>query len=77
MTISLKEVKQRFADRQWKNKDNKRLLNIVSKDRLNIEPACLYGLDQRGLNHLEIINLTGCINKVFDKIPPADIDLIF
>tara|TARA_R100000541_G_C1897352_1_gene84073 strand:+ start:89070 stop:89477 length:408 start_codon:yes stop_codon:yes gene_type:complete len=76
MTISLKEVKQSFADRQWKNKDNKRLLNIVSKDKLNIEPACIYGLDQRGLSHLEIITLSGCIGKVFDKLPPADIDFL-
>lgn len=76
MTIPLKEVKQRFLDRQWKNEDNKRLFNIISKDRLNIEPACVYGLDQRGLNHLEIINLTSCINKRFDKIAPADIDFL-
>ena len=76
MVISLKEVKQRFTDRQWKNKDNKRLLNIVGKDKLNIEPACIYSLDQRGLNHLEIINLAGCINKVFTKLSTADIDFL-
>ena len=76
MTISLKEIKQRYAARQWKNKDNKRLLNIVSKDRLNIEPACIYGLDQRGFNHLEIIMLAGCIDKRFVELPAADIDLL-
>lgn len=76
MGILLKEIKQCFADRRWKDKDNKRLLNIISRDHLNIEPACVYRLDQIGLNHLEIINLVGCIGKTFEKMPPVDIDFL-
>uniref|UniRef100_A0AB39AJR0 Uncharacterized protein n=1 Tax=Vibrio phage P018-4 TaxID=3229728 RepID=A0AB39AJR0_9CAUD len=74
MTMQLNTVKQRFYDRQWNSEDNKNLLNIISKSRLNIEPACLYGLDQLGMNHLEIINVSSCIGKRFIGIPQADID---
>lgn len=74
MDIQLNTVKQRFYDRQWKSEDNRNLLNIISKDRLNIEPACIYGLDQLGMNHLEIINISACIGERFLALPQADID---
>lgn len=74
--LDLNIVKSRFAARVWNSEANKNLLNIVSADRLNIEPACLYGLDQLGLNELEIITITGCIGKRLIDLPPADIDFL-
>lgn len=76
MTIKLEAVKKIFADRIWKSEENKNLLRIVSNDRLNIEPCCVYGLDRLGLNHLEIINLTSCIGKRLMDLSRSDIDFL-
>lgn len=76
MTIKLETVKQLFSDRIWKQEENKNLLNIVSKGRLNLEPACVYGLDRLGLNHLEIINLSQCVGKRLMALPTLDIDFL-
>lgn len=74
MTIKLTTVINRFKDRVWRSNDNKNLLNIVSRERLNIEPANIYTLDQLGLNHLEILNLNCCVGKKFTNMSPSDID---
>lgn len=74
MSMQLNTVKQRFHDKQWNYEDNRNLLNIVGKDCLDIEPACLYGLDKLGMNHLEIINISSCIGKKFLDMSQADID---
>lgn len=76
MTLSLSTVKQRFLNKSWNSEDNKNLLNIVNRDQLDLEPACIYGLDQLGLNHLEIINLSQSVGKRLLDIPTADLDFL-
>lgn len=76
MTLSLNTVKQCFLNKPWNSEDNKNLLGIVSRDRLDLEPSCIYGLDRLGLNNLEIINLSQIVGKRLLDIPTADLDFL-
>ena len=67
---------KRFDSKDWKLEENKRLLNLIKDQRINIEPCTLYGFDRMGLNHLEIINLSQCIGKKIHTLPASDCDFL-
>lgn len=65
-----------FSDRQWKIEDNKNLFRLVIEGRLNIAPCTIYLLDQLGLNHLEILEFNGNINKPIYKLTQSTCDFL-
>ena len=65
-----------FSAKLWRLEDNKNLMNLIKKHRLNLAPCSLYGLDRLGLNHLEILTFASIAGKKIYGLPSADIDFL-
>lgn len=73
---TIEKILPRFEAKQWRQASNRNLLEKIKSRQLNIEPATLFSLDQRGFNKLEIINLAPLVGKTIDKLPTADVDFL-
>ena len=73
---SLKRDAQTFKSRDWLSDDNKRLLNLVIDQRLNLAPCTVKKFDSIGFNHLEIIAMSQMAGKVIHKLPTSDIEML-
>jgi len=65
-----------FESKIWLSGDNKRLLNLVRDQRLNLAPCTVKKFDSLGFNHLEIIALSQMAGKTIHKLPSSDIDML-
>jgi hypothetical protein len=73
---SLKRDAKTFGGRPWLSDDNKRLLNLVIDQRLNLAPCTVKKFDSLGFNHFEIISLAQMAGKVIHKLSTSDIDML-